>query len=105
MVDYVLISWTTFDKRCSSVRCEHVVPEMSEVVWNIEVKQRNTDDPDMMKTRHQFTVVLGHTVSQQISCLSFGKQLKFENVISLTDRGQVPDQCLKAAHTLGYSGF
>lgn len=76
MVENVLVGWARFNECCGSVGGQYVVPEMGQIARNVKAQQAFTNNAHMMKTGHHLTVVLGHCVSGQILCASFGKQLK-----------------------------
>lgn len=66
MMDDILIGRATLDESGCSVGGQDVVPEICEVRRDFEAKKKLTNNSDMMKTRHQFTVILSHGISHEV---------------------------------------
>ncbi len=64
MMNNVLVGGTRFDEGGGTIGGEHVVPQVGQVVGDLEAEQAGARDADVVQSRHQLAVVLSHRVAQ-----------------------------------------
>ena len=73
MVQNVLIRRTGLNERGGAIGGQNVVPQMGELVRNVEAQQALANDADVVQTGHHLAVVLGHGVAEQVGLAAFGE--------------------------------